>query len=597
MNNFIEKLEKFLVSRFLSIGLLLLFLLCGLFFFKLIQLSKSQKLLQHSYNIKVSLNNLMYNLKDAESAQRSYLLTKDDDYLINFKSKEFATDSVVQVLAKLTSDNAEQSKLVDSLIRKINIRINNLNERIADFQKLDADIIAIDNYKIKFRKSKALMGDIYAIINKFQDNENELYDERKEKFDREQSRIPYYSIALIIYTILVFILAYLKIRKDYRSLAKANTQLQNTQRASDFAEEISKTSHWEWNITTNTFTYSDNNFKMLGAQPNEFVPNLDNFMDLVHPDDKEHVYDQFMRILKEEKSIQFIGRIITKQGKQKYLEITNRVFTNSDGTKTAIGTNQDITIQYITNNNLEESYNTLLKLNNELSSFNYVASHDLQEPLRKIQLFISRIDTDADNNFSDKSKDYFSKIKSTSQRMQLLIQDLLMYSKISKSSVAFEEVSLDVSVNQALSDLSQAIEDKNAIINVAELPTVHAVQYQMQQLFYNLIGNSIKYTAADKQPIVSIDTEIVNANTLSFVKNKNQTKFYKIILADNGIGFDNQFAEKIFSVFQRLHDKSSYSGTGIGLAICKKIVENHKGYIFAVGKPNEGAIFTIYLPC
>jgi len=231
------------------------------------------------------------------------LLTKDDTYLIDFKSKELATDSVILILKNLTADNIEQSKLIDLLIRKINIRLDNLKERIDDFQKLDADIISIDAYKIKFKKSKVLMSEIYAIINKFQDNENELYDERKAKYDREQSRIPYYSIALIIYTILVFILAYLKIRKDNKALAKANNQLQNTQRASDFAEEISKTSHWEWNITTNKFTYSDNNFKMLGAQPNEFEPSLDSFMELVHPDDKEHVYNQFMRILKEEKSI------------------------------------------------------------------------------------------------------------------------------------------------------------------------------------------------------------------------------------------------------------------------------------------------------
>lgn len=596
MKDFIEKLEKILVAKFLSIGLLLLFFLCGLFFFKLIQLSKSQKLLQHSYNIKVCLNSLMYNLKDAESAQRSYLLTKDDDYLINFKNKEVSTDSLIKVLDKLINNDTEQSKLVDTLIKKINIRINNLNQRILDFQKLNADIIALDNYKIKFRKSKALMSEIYAIFDKFQDNENELYDERKVKFDKEQQRIPYYCIALILYTTLVFILAYIKIKKDNQSLSKANIQLQKTQRASDFAEEISKTSHWEWNITTNNFTYSDNIFKMLDVQPNNFIPSLDNFMDLVHPDDKDHVYNQFMKILKEEKQIQFIARIITKQGKQKYLEITNRIFSNSDGTKTALGTNQDITIQHITNNNLEESYNTLLKLNNELSSFNYIASHDLQEPLRKIQLFISRIDADTENNFSEKSKDYFSKIKITSQRMQSLIQDLLMYSRINKSNTAFEDVNIEMSINQATQDLSQLIEEKNAIINIAVLPTVKAISFQMQQLFYNLIGNSIKFTEKDKQPIITITSEIVNANTLSFVKNKNQTTFYKITLSDNGIGFDNQYAEKIFSVFQRLHDKSSYSGTGIGLAICKKIIDNHKGYIFAEGKPNEGATFTIYLP-
>lgn len=592
----INKIENFLVSKFLYIGLSLLLILCTLFFIKLFQLSKAQKELQHSYNIKVNLNDLMYNLKDAESAQRSYLLSNDEDYLLIFKSKEKATDSLLLVLGKLILDNVEQTKLMDSLTQKISLRLTHLNERVIDYQKLNADIISIDNYKIKFAKSKKLMNEIYSIINKFENVEDKLHKQRKIKYDTEQNRIPYYSIAIIIYSIFVFILAYLKIKKDNRTLSNANTQLQNTQRAFDLAEEISKTSHWEWNITTDTFNYSDNNYKMLGVQPNDFAPNLTNFMELVHPEDKEHVYSQFMRILKEEKSIQFIGRIITPQGKQKYLEITNKIYNNTDGTKTAVGTNHDITLQYITNNNLEESNAILLKLNSDLSSFNYVASHDLQEPLRKIQLFISRIDTDTENNFSEKSNDYFNKIKTTSQRMQTLIQDLLMYAKITKSSGALEEIDLTVSAIQALNDLSQTIDEKNALINIESLPTIRAVPYQMQQLFFNLIGNSLKYTEKNKQPIININTELVNASILPFVSNNNKTNYYKITLTDNGIGFDNQFAEKIFTVFQRLHDKSAYSGTGIGLAICKKIIDHHKGYIFADGKPNEGATFTIYLP-
>ena len=209
MKNFIEKLEKILVENLLYISLSLLFLLFSLFLFKLYQVSKSQKKLQHSYNIKVDLNNLMYNLKDAESAQRSYLLTKDEDYLVIFKSKEVDIDSLILILDKLTVDDTDQSKLIDTIIQKINLRLSHLNDRATDFQNSDDDIFATDSYRVKFRKSKLLMSEINDIINRFEDNENNLYLERSEKFEKEQRRLPYYSIALILYTTLVFIFSHL----------------------------------------------------------------------------------------------------------------------------------------------------------------------------------------------------------------------------------------------------------------------------------------------------------------------------------------------------------------------------------------------------
>ena len=232
----------------------------------------------------------------------------------------------------------------------------------------------------------------------------------------------------------------------------------------------------------------------------------------------------------------------------------------------------------------------------ELTEFNHVASHDLQEPLRKIQTFISRIEEKEQNNLSDNAKIYFERIKNAASRMRILIDDLLQYSRTNRTKNNFETVDLNTTIENAIVELSELIHEKDASINYDLLPTINGVEFQLTQLFINIISNSLKYAKEHEVPIISITCEEINAKNDPNLNSTESKPFYKITFTDNGIGFEQEHAEKIFNLFQRLHGKTDYPGTGVGLAICKKIVDNHNGYIFAKGEPNIGASFSIYFP-
>ena len=179
--------------------------------------------------------------------------------------------------------------------------------------------------------------------------------------------------------------------------------------------------------------------------------------------------------------------------------------------------------------------------------------------------------------------------------MRILIDDLLQFSRTNKGEKIYEVSDLNVLFENAKQELNQIVEEKNAEIIKTELPRISVIPFQIQQLFTNIIGNSLKYSKEEISPIIKINSSLVISQDEEKLP-KSKDKFYKITIEDNGIGFDQEYADKIFILFNRLHNKNEYSGTGIGLAICKKIVENHRGYIFAEGKPEIGTTITIYLP-
>jgi len=248
-------------------------------------------------------------------------------------------------------------------------------------------------------------------------------------------------------------------------------------------------------------------------------------------------------------------------------------------------------------NELLESKNTaLLHVNNQLESFNYISSHDLQEPLRKIQTIAGRILEKESENLTDNGKDYFGRLQGAAQRMQQLIQDLLDFSRVNTTEQKFENTDLNLITNEVLSELDEAIQEKHATVDVIGLGSANIIVFQFRQLMNNLIGNALKFAHADVPPHIVIKSGI-EAGKESTNKNLLPDKTYcHISVSDNGIGFESQYSERIFGVFQRLHSRSQYMGTGIGLAIVKKIVENHHGFITATSEPGNGATFDIYIP-
>lgn len=246
------------------------------------------------------------------------------------------------------------------------------------------------------------------------------------------------------------------------------------------------------------------------------------------------------------------------------------------------------------NERLEQKNLQLEVMNEQLSSFTYMASHDLQEPLRKVQLFGDKLVEKEKDHLSETGKDYIRRMINSTRRMQQLIDDLLQFSRLGSSTPEFEIVDLNGILSIAKAALKEKTEELNAIINSTGLPKVQGIEFQLNQLFENLISNSLKYHRQDVRPIINIECKIVDQLPEKFKSDIRH--FYCIEISDNGIGFEPEFSEHIFGMFHRLHGRSDYPGTGLGLAICKKVVEIHHGFIEAEGHPDQGAVFRIYLP-
>ncbi|MBY8961653.1 response regulator [Flavobacterium sp. D11R37] len=234
----------------------------------------------------------------------------------------------------------------------------------------------------------------------------------------------------------------------------------------------------------------------------------------------------------------------------------------------------------------------LEQTNKELESLTYVASHDLQEPLRKIRTFINII---KDKGSPEKNEQYFTKIDTSARRMSQLIQDVLTYSRLASGSEEYVPTDLNKILEAVLQDYELAINEKNVIIQAERLPVVNAIPLHMNQLFGNLVSNALKYS--NERPVISISCKTVRGFDIKdFNGNNIEQKYTEIRFADNGIGFEDKYSKQIFKMFQRLHGRNEYAGTGIGLSICKKIIEQHNGYIKAESSPGRGAVFTVNLP-
>ncbi len=246
------------------------------------------------------------------------------------------------------------------------------------------------------------------------------------------------------------------------------------------------------------------------------------------------------------------------------------------------------------NEEMEKQAAELQIAHDELLAFNYIASHDLQEPLRKIQTFITM--TVDREKLSDNVQKNLQRIQAAAQRMQQLIEDLLAFSRVKTSERKFEKTDLIPMVNEIKDDLKDFFNAKHATIEITELCLVNVIPFQFRQLMYNLISNALKFSQADVPQHIQIKSRIEKGTKLNNKNLSPKTNYYHVSVKDNGIGFDPEYSEQIFEMFKKLHSKDVYIGTGIGLAIVKKIVENHNGIITATGELNKGVTFDIYFP-
>lgn len=588
----LERSHKFLKISF-GVGLFIILCLGGFGYRHIKNLQETTKLVQHTYEVNMELEKILSLLRDAKASQRGFIISKDSLFLNQSLSRK---DKIIENLARLrslTKDNPNQQKNLDSLSFDVINEINLLTETI---EIATSNNIYSSTFKSDFMDSKTNEDKIREKISEMISAERNLLDRRQSDNEEVLSITPFLLYSILILTLILLMIAYARINHDINRLEITNSKLMIFKNSSEQAEIISKHGTWAWYIEDNIFEYSDNLYRLLGEEPQSFKPTLENFYSYVHKEDREHLAHHVEKMMVE-KELPFVSyRIIDTSGNIRHLKAYGKLVETEDGNRQLVGTTADITDD-IQNYDLIQKRNVELERNNkELSTFNYVASHDLQEPLRKIQTFISRLESKDSENLSEKGKFYIEKIKASSARMRLLIDDLLQYSRTSKSEKKFVETNMNLLLEQAKDELSDSIETSNAIINTDDFPSMDVIPFQMQQLFTNLINNSIKYRRDDVHPIINISYNEILSKDIESLQSSLFKFYHHISFKDNGIGFDSAYAEKIFILFKRLHGRNEYSGTGIGLSICKKIVENHNGAIVASGEPNVGAQFDVYLP-
>lgn len=387
-------------------------------------------------------------------------------------------------------------------------------------------------------------------------------------------------------------------RKKMEEQLKINNEMLNE------AQDIAKLGHWQWDISLNKVAWSESTKKIFGIPPGSGDMTYEDYLQKLHPEERPLMRERVTRALEDKIYPPFYHRIILPDGQVRILLGKGEVITDEKGNAVRmIGTVQDITDQKNSEQELLLKTQKLEASNIELQKFAFVASHDLREPLRKIIAFGSMLEREYKDTLGEKGNMYLQKMTGASLRMQKLIDDILDFSKLTVNTQTFEPVELDDVIAHVLSDMEVAITKSGAVIKVDRLPVIEGNESQLGQLFQNLVSNAIKFCKPGEAPQIHISDGIVTSADLpaDLVNSSRYTLvpgrlFCRILVEDKGIGFDESFLDKIFLIFQRLHDRSEYEGTGVGLAVCKKVVDLHNGYITAHSKLGEGATFAIFLP-
>ena len=363
---------------------------------------------------------------------------------------------------------------------------------------------------------------------------------------------------------------------------------------------------WTADPDGNLTYFNQSTYDFGGFEPGTL--NNEGWINMVHPDDREENLKRWMHSVKTGENYLFEQRFRRYDGEYRWQLSRAIPQRDSNGViKRWVGTSTDIQEQkmftkelekqvHLRTKELEEKNLDLEKMNKQLQSFVFISSHDLQEPLRKIQMFSSRILENEHESLSSNGQKYFERIENSAFRMQQLIKDLIEYSRTDIQEKTYEKINLNELIEEVKELLSEELEQKKVKITSTGICEVRVVPVQFRQVVLNLISNSIKYAKANEPAEITIDCAKVLGKETNVDSISKDTLYSHIRFTDNGIGFEQEYNERIFEVFQRLHTKDTYSGTGIGLSIVKKIIENHDGAITASGNLDQGAVFDIYIP-
>ncbi len=409
------------------------------------------------------------------------------------------------------------------------------------------------------------------------------------------------------------ILGIMAVATDVTEQVIAHKQIEAAQASLRNAIDIAELGTWRYETATQLMTYSPRMMEWYGFDNEkiQYQTVLESFEEKARPRHQRYLNNDFD--WQDDGTLADVHTIVNqKTGQTHIIQSIGKPIRDEKGTLVYIeGMSRDVTKEYNNRQALEtevkqrteqlaaaiedlQLVNTELQRSNaNLEEFAYAASHDLKEPVRKINIFMGRLKLQLADKLGPDDAYIFSRVEDASQRMNALIDDLLLYSHVNYRLDETERVDLNEKVKRVMEDLELDIESKKAQIYIEELPVVNGYGRQLQQLFQNLLSNALKYNRLGVSPVVSITTQVVQGGDIGLLATK---EYHLITVRDNGIGFDQTYSDKIFQMFKRLHNTNEYQGTGVGLSIARKVVENHFGRITAEGKPGEGATFKIYLP-
>ncbi len=618
----------FVRGSFRNIQLLYFFtiiFLSALSFYSYLQIKSlidQTQVVNHTDLVKFELERQISLLKDAETGQRGYLLTNDSDFLAPYFLALQASPIGLKKLTSLSLKNPSQLKNIKTLDLIVHSRLNYLKMLI---EKSQTNRVT----KEDLLEGKRIMDGAREHVEKMMVQEDNFLSQRKLELQKQTKLTPFVNVVLVVCSLIILIVSYFKnlnelkvSKKLQQNLLVSESQLKETleeleiNKAQQIRYEAAKRFEliannmpqfiWTSDIYSNLNYYSQSIYDATGFTP-QTLQQDEGWLQIVHHEDRKENIAKWMHSIATGEPFLFEHRFLMKDGNYRWQLSRAVPQKDADGIiQMWVGTSTDIQEQKMFAHELDRQVQQrtqelkmaneyLENTNAELAQFAYIASHDLQEPLRKIQTFISRL-VDTELTLSEKGKDYFLRIRNSSKKMQQLILDILTYSRTSNKDSIVETTDLNQVFKDAKEQLAELIGQKKAIVSASQLPVVKVITYQFEQLFTNLLSNSLKFSKKDVLPVIKIRAGMVSGSLLD-MKDVNKTISYHFIeFADNGIGFEPEFNERIFGVFQRLHSKEGYDGTGIGLAIVKKIIDNHEGFITASGRLNEGAVFTIYLP-